>query len=445
MMKKICITFLTVALIIVMLSATVFAETTKETVLSKELLRSKGVVITAVGVSENDLYYNLKLKIENNSKKDIMVQTREETINGIVVSGYMSPSVASGKIAYEELSFYKRDMIDRDIFNVGTIDFDFHIVDDETWERIMDDTRVSVTVDGSVKQKVNSSGSELYNHDGVRIVLKGVKEDSSSYYEDVIFYIENNSSSTQCVQVRNCSVNDIMIDPMMSEVVPPGCKSFAEMSFDRSNLTEKGISSINKVELKFHVFDWSDWDQYYTSNTVTFYPKSYSRSGWIRDNSNWLYRDSKWRILSDEWAYIGSQWYYFDESGHMQHGWLEEAGNWYYLGWPNDPDSGAMRTGWVQDGGKWYYMNSSGAMQTGWIKDGNTWYYLRGSGEMAANEYVGGYWLNPNGSWTYPHKASWRRSGNRWWYGDTSGWYAKNGTYKIDGTVYTFDAAGWMK
>ena len=104
-----------------------------------------------------------------------------------------------------------------------------------------------------------------------------------------------------------------------------------------------------------------------------------------------------------------------------------------------------MRTGWVYDGGKWYYMSSSGSMMTGWIKDGNTWYYMHSSGAMASNEYVGGYWLNPNGSWTYPHKATWRKSGNRWWYEDNSGWYAANATYKIDGVNYSFDSAGWMK
>jgi len=64
---------------------------------------------------------------------------------------------------------------------------------------------------------------------------------------------------------------------------------------------------------------------------------------------------------------------------------------------------------------------------------------------MAANEYIGGYWLNGNGSWTYPHKATWRKSGDRWWYGDASGWYAANATYKIDGVDYSFDAEGWMK
>ena len=142
--------------------------------------------------------------------------------------------------------------------------------------------------------------------------------------------------------------------------------------------------------------------------------------GWSKDSKGWKYKNTDGSREINKWSLIDSKWYHFDSAGYMQ-------------------------TGWIKDGGSWYYLKSSGEMATGWLKDGSTWYYLKGSGAMAANEYVGGYWLNANGSWTYQHKATWRKSGNRWWYGDPTGWYAKNGTYKIDGVNYSFDAAGWMK
>ena len=175
-----------------------------------------------------------------------------------------------------------------------------------------------------------------------------------------------------------------------------------------------------------------------------------SRTITIEDNHGWKKIGGLWRYynasgeIEKGWFTDAGKWYYSDYAGNMQHGWLKYAGEWYYLGWPNDPDTGAMRTGWVYDGGKWYYMDSSGRMLTGWIRDGNTRYYLHSSGEMASNEYVGGYWINPNGSCTYPYKATWKQSGNRWWYGDESGWYAVNATYKIDGSKYHFDAKGYM-
>ena len=67
------------------------------------------------------------------------------------------------------------------------------------------------------------------------------------------------------------------------------------------------------------------------------------------------------------------------------------------------------------------------------------------SGAMAYREYYGGYWLNADGSWTYPYTASWKLTDGRWWYGDNTGWYAKNQTLWIDGTAYGFDAEGYLQ
>ena len=103
-----------------------------------------------------------------------------------------------------------------------------------------------------------------------------------------------------------------------------------------------------------------------------------------------------------------------------------------------------MQTGW-QIGGTWYYMNASGAMQTGWQRIDGTWYCLKSSGAMAASEWYGGYWLNSNGSWTYPYRGSWKHNNIGWWFEDTSGWYAKNETVKINDSYYTFNANGYMQ
>ena len=62
---------------------------------------------------------------------------------------------------------------------------------------------------------------------------------------------------------------------------------------------------------------------------------------------------------------------------------------------------------------------------------------------MAMDEWVKGWLLNADGTWTYPYKASWKKDYKGWLYGDTSGWYAKNITITIDGKVYTFDAQGY--
>ena len=197
---------------------------------------------------------------------------------------------------------------------------------------------------------------------------------------------------------------------------------------------------------------------------------------------NNFYYFNKDGVLQTGWFHIsGSLWSYADKSGIIkQKGWLQDGGSWYYFnlyfmqtGWHKvsgvkyyfDKTSGKMVTGWQEIDGKWYLFNSSGAMQTGWKQSGNTWYYLdpsdgsmvtgwkeidgkwyflKSNGAMAASEWCGGYWLNADGTWTYPYKATWRKTNNKWWFGDDSGWYAKNETLIIDGVSYKFDAKGYL-
>ena len=162
------------------------------------------------------------------------------------------------------------------------------------------------------------------------------------------------------------------------------------------------------------------------------------KDNWVNDNGTWYYFEGL--VLSKDWKKIDGTWYYFDKSsGKMATGWKEIDGSWYLFN-----NSGAMLTGWQKSGNDWYYLGSNGAMVKGWVKDGNNWYYMKSNGAMAAGEWCEGYWLNANGTWTYPHKATWRKTNNKWWFGDDSGWYAKSETLTIDGKSYTFDAKGYL-
>ena len=162
-------------------------------------------------------------------------------------------------------------------------------------------------------------------------------------------------------------------------------------------------------------------------------------TGWKQIGDIWYYFESS-GAMKTGWASSGSTWYWFADSGGMATDWQKIDGTWYYFS-----GSGRMQIGWQKIGETWYYFSSSGAMQIGWQKIGGAWYYFFSpSGAMAANEWVGGYWLNANGSWTYPYPGSWKQNSTGWWFGDESGWYAKNQTVRINGTAYTFNAAGYL-
>ncbi len=232
-------------------------------------------------------------------------------------------------------------------------------------------------------------------------------------------------------------------------------------------------------------------------------PKRMIETGWVSAGSDWYYYDQDGNPASG-WEKINGSWYYFENDGLMHKGWVEGGNTMYYTldngkmatGWQKIGKTyyfadiwyyfgtnGAMKTGWQQISGKWYYFDfdgkmhteflkdggktyffkqngamftgwmsfegsylyfgSSGAMVTGWQYINGKYYYFAEDGLMAASEWREGYWLNADGSWTYPYKASWKHNSTGWWYRDTSGWYAKNGTQKIDGVEYIFNAAGY--
>ena len=188
--------------------------------------------------------------------------------------------------------------------------------------------------------------------------------------------------------------------------------------------------------------------QYYAHSIHVINGKVYSFdengamiTGWHQySNGNWFFYD---RMSGEErrgWVNDNGNWYYLGSNGIMQTGWQQIDGSWYLFS-----SSGVMLTGWQKSGNNWYYLDKiSGKMVTGWLKDGSDWYYLKSNGAMAAKEWCEGYWLNANGTWTYPHKATWRKTNNKWWFGDDSGWYAKSETLTIDGKSYTFDAKGYL-
>lgn len=222
---------------------------------------------------------------------------------------------------------------------------------------------------------------------------------------------------------------------------------------------------------------------------------------WQKNSIGWRYGDDYGWYATNAWELINGAWYWFDGNGYMVTGWKWLNGKWYYMN-----SSGMMVTGWQYINGSWYYMDSSGAMlsatytggywlcrdgiwrsdvsprwlknsvgwwygdgygwyiandwrlingskywfdengymATGWRKIKETWFYLSESGAMLSSQYVNGWKLNQDGTWTEPNRASWRKNNVGWWYGDNSGWYAANSWERIDNEWYYFDQNGYM-
>ena len=60
-------------------------------------------------------------------KKDITVQTRDESVNGFMVGTYFSCEVCAGKSAVDCMVFSSTELDENGIENFETVEFSFHI------------------------------------------------------------------------------------------------------------------------------------------------------------------------------------------------------------------------------------------------------------------------------------------------------------------------------
>ena len=169
-----------------------------------------------------------------------------------------------------------------------------------------------------------------------------------------------------------------------------------------------------------------------------FDSNGYMATGWRQIGGTWYYLSGSGAMVTG-WLNLGGTWYYMNGSGAMLTGWQQISGAWYYLTgsgamaantwigdyyvdgsgawvvgktksqagwiksgnrwWYRHADGGYTKNGWEYINGQWYLFESAGWMLTGWQKVGGTWYYMYDSGAMAANTWIGSYYVNGSGAW----------------------------------------------
>ena len=70
------------------------------------------------------------------------------------------------------------------------------------------------------------------------------------------------------VQARDVSINGFMVDAMFSCDVVSGKRSIDTITFLDADLEKNSITSVDDVELSFHVFDSDSWETVVDTETV---------------------------------------------------------------------------------------------------------------------------------------------------------------------------------
>ena len=230
-----------------------------------------GVKITATGYEDGWMGPEVKVLVENNTAKNVLV-----TADAVSVNGYMMPfaslytEVAAGKKANDSLMFSSSGLEQSGIEVPAEIQFYLDIQDADNWETIDTSDLLTLTTSAAPYDPiVDDSGDVLYDEGGIRIICKGLKQDII-WDGTVVFYLENNTGRNISVYAENVSVNGFMQTVGLWSDLRPGTRLIDGMSMiDLSDLAIESIDQIENIEFDLRVIDADTWDEIVTTDVMT--------------------------------------------------------------------------------------------------------------------------------------------------------------------------------
>lgn len=241
------------------------------TIAETVLYEAEGIKVTAKSLADGLLGTEVKLLIENDSSKNILI-----TSSSVSANGYMMPTaalyaeVAAGKKANESLTLMSSELDQCGIETLAEMQFYLQIQDPETWETIKTTDLITLATSATgYTQPVDDSGDVLYNENGYKIVCKGLKQDII-WDGTVVFYMENNSSKAVSIYAENVSVNGFMQEVGLWSDLRPSTKMIDGMSMiDLSDLEITNIDEIKTIEFNLRIVDAETWEDIVTTDAMT--------------------------------------------------------------------------------------------------------------------------------------------------------------------------------
>ncbi len=235
------------------------------------LYDEKGIKMLSNGLMVNkDGETAVLLELENTTSSAVKITTANIVINGLVVDTF--------DFSYDEINAGKRSIIDVKISSalksefwdvygikeIGSISFAIKQSDPDG-NYIADEKTINIVVPG-IKAEFDSTGKEIYNKDGFKIISKAVIESPSDYLSNMyaMFIVENKSGKTISIddQDDSLSINGVMSDYILfSEEIENDTIAVLKIELDESSLKENKITSaadIKEIEVGLEIEDDND-------------------------------------------------------------------------------------------------------------------------------------------------------------------------------------------
>ena len=240
------------------------------TIAETVLYDTDGIKVTATGYEDGWMGPEIKVLVENDSTKNVLV-----TVDALSANGYMMPSaslyaeVTAGKKANESLSIMSSELDQSGIEVLAELQFYIQISDTETWETLTTSDLLTLTTSAApYEQSVDDSGDVLYDSNGIRIICKGLKQDLI-WDGTVVFFMENNSDKEISIYAENVSVNGFMQDVGLWSDLRLNTKLIDGMSLiDLSDLEIENIDQIENIEFNLRIVDANSWNDIAITDSI---------------------------------------------------------------------------------------------------------------------------------------------------------------------------------
>lgn len=230
------------------------------------LYDENGVKLLSSGIMKNgDGETALLLELENTTDSMVYLSASDIRINGLVVNSsiWSSDAVNPGKRCIVEVLlssvFDPAYWSVYGITDIGSVSLSLGQRNEDGLE-IAAEIPVEIVIPG-VSAEFDTTGTEAYNDSGLRIITKGVLENSSDYSNNlyVLLLAENNSGKTLTIDdvYDSLSVNGYMTEySYYSQELKDGGAAALVIQLRESSLEENQISSpsdVQEIEIGFEI------------------------------------------------------------------------------------------------------------------------------------------------------------------------------------------------
>lgn len=222
------------------------------------LYENGGVSVVSAGLLRNeDGEDALVLEVRNESDETAYVATEGIALNGLTVcgSGWSQDTLNPGKTCVVTVRL--SNLIEPEfaeaygIREVGSVSLDFGVCD-EYGNALGEAETITVTVPGA-ESGFSAEGTEVYNANGVRLIVKGIYEDPWEYSGDLhLLMLAENTSGEELYlddEYDSFSVNDYMTDSFFyGAELRDGCVTSVDLGIYERGLEDNAIDSVEQIE-----------------------------------------------------------------------------------------------------------------------------------------------------------------------------------------------------